>query len=275
MMMDALRRIQEKKLALAASGGVSRAAGNAAAYVAPHAVGYTDNTNTPSYGGNQQPGLCFDFQKGMCRRGASCRFAHVYEERNRAANQPYAGNDITAEEIEERLKYTTGDDVEEGMTLDQLKRKAEMARTEERARQLTAMSKRKHHIGDYIPEEDLERFLEKADAITTGRTADLSDYKNYTIMEDNIGHKMLQKAGWKKGTGLGADEQGRLKPVDRDPTAQNDTVGIGITNPTEVKADDDALMQYRKRMSLGYRNRPNPLNNPRRSYGGYNSTGMN
>lgn len=161
MMMDALRRIQEKKLALAASGGVSRAAGNAAAYVAPHAVGYTDNTNTPSYGGNQQPGLCFDFQKGMCRRGASCRFAHVYEERNRAANQPYAGNDITAEEIEERLKYTTGDDVEEGMTLDQLKRKAEMARTEERARQLTAMSKRKHHIGDYIPEEDLERFLEK------------------------------------------------------------------------------------------------------------------
>ena len=140
-------------------------------------------------------------------------------------------------------------------TLDQLKRKAEMARTAERARQLTAMSKRKHHIGDYIPEDDLERFLEKADAITSGREADLSDYKNYTIMEDNIGHKMLQKAGWKQGTGLGADEQGRLKPVDRDATAQNDTLGIGITNPAEVKVGDDALAQYRKRMSLGYKNR--------------------
>ena len=33
-----------------------------------------------------------------------------------------------------------------------------------------------------------------------------------------------------------------------------------------VTADDDAFEQYRKRMMLGYKHRPNPLGNPRKSY---------
>ena len=34
----------------------------------------------------------------------------------------------------------------------------------------------------------------------------------------------------------------------------------------EVEQSDDAFDQYRKRMMLAYRFRPNPLNNPRRTY---------
>jgi hypothetical protein len=37
----------------------------------------------------------------------------------------------------------------------------------------------------------------------------------------------------------------------------------------DVQPEDDAFAQYRKRMQLAYRFRPNPNNNPRRSYDGY------
>jgi splicing factor 4 len=41
---------------------------------------------------------------------------------------------------------------------------------------------------------------------------------------------------------------------------------VGLTATHEVQAGDDAFDQYRKRMQLAYRSRPNPLNNPRRDY---------
>ncbi len=34
----------------------------------------------------------------------------------------------------------------------------------------------------------------------------------------------------------------------------------------EIKEDDDEFEAYRKRMMLGYKYRPNPLGNPRKSY---------
>jgi hypothetical protein len=41
---------------------------------------------------------------------------------------------------------------------------------------------------------------------------------------------------------------------------------VGVTASHEVEEDDDMFDQYRKRMMLAYRFRPNPLNNPRRAY---------
>ena len=47
-----------------------------------------------------------------------------------------------------------------------------------------------------------------------------------------------------------------------------DGAGLGVIGerPNDVKTDDDEFDMYRKRMMLAYKFRPNPLNNPRRSY---------
>lgn len=76
---------------------------------------------------------------------------------------------------------------------------------------------------------------------------------------------MLQKAGWTSGQGLGTAGQGITAPVNRGATSANN-LGVGVTAPTEVAKEDDAVTQYRKRMMLAYKYRPNPLNNPRRPY---------
>ncbi|XP_050368931.1 uncharacterized protein LOC126787037 [Argentina anserina] len=46
-----------------------------------------------------------------------------------------------------------------------------------------------------------------------------------TIDSSNIGFKLLQKHGWKEGTGLGISEQGRLEPVET--YLKNDKLGLG------------------------------------------------
>ena len=42
---------------------------------------------------------------------------------------------------------------------------------------LTEESRGKHHLGDFLPPDELEKFMEKCQAIKDGRTPDLSDYK--------------------------------------------------------------------------------------------------
>ncbi len=46
----------------------------------------------------------------------------------------------------------------------------------------------------------------------------------------------------------------------------NEKLGLGAAAHGEVTEGDDAFELYRKRMQLGYKNRPNPLGNPRKSY---------
>eukprot|EP00250_Pteridium_aquilinum_P005218 c15350_g1_i1 orf=91-363(+) len=45
------------------------------------------------------------------------------------------------------------------------------------------------------------------------------------LTPSNVGFQLLQKSGWKEGSGLGAAEQGRLEPVD--VFIKNDKRGIG------------------------------------------------
>lgn len=40
---------------------------------------------------------------------------------------------------------------------------------------------------------------------------------------------------------------------------KKDHLGVGASQPGEVTPDDDIYDQYKKRMMLGYRHRPNPL----------------
>ena len=45
------------------------------------------------------------------------------------------------------------------------------------ASKLTSHGRGKHHLGDFLPPDELEKFMEKCQAIKEGRTPDLSDYK--------------------------------------------------------------------------------------------------
>ena len=88
----------------------------------------------------------------------------------------------------------------------------------EKAQELTQKGKGKHHIGDFLPPDELKKFSAKVKAVK-GETSldnyDFSDYAEHKIQEDNIGYKMLKQAGWQEGMGLGSQGQGITAPVDR------------------------------------------------------------
>ncbi|XP_063075873.1 SURP and G-patch domain-containing protein 1 [Engraulis encrasicolus] len=144
-------------------------------------------------------------------------------------------------------------------------RKMEMDKTREWAESLTDMGKGKHFIGDFLPPDELERFMETFKALKEGRDPDYSEYKEFKLTVENIGFQMLMKMGWKEGDGLGSDGQGIKAPVNKGTTAV-DGAGFGVDRPAELNKGDDEYDAFRKRMMLAYRFRPNPLNNPRRPY---------
>eukprot|EP01041_Mallomonas_annulata_P009651 gene9651-20065_t len=153
----------------------------------------------------------------------------------------------------------------DGGTWEHRKRAKEMLNTAAKNLELTMLASGKHHMADFLPKEELDKFLNKADAITSGKTIETeSDFSNFKIEENNIGFQMLQKAGWSAGEGLGADSTGIAEPINM--SGSSEVLGIGVQATHEVNQDDTAFDQYRKRMMLAYRFRPNPLNNPRRDY---------
>ncbi|KAJ8784206.1 hypothetical protein J1605_008536 [Eschrichtius robustus] len=144
-------------------------------------------------------------------------------------------------------------------------RRMEMDKTREWAEQLTKMGRGKHFIGDFLPPDELEKFMETFKALKEGREPDYSEYKEFKLTIENIGYQMLMKMGWKEGDGLGSEGQGIKNPVNKGTTTV-DGAGFGIDRPAELSKEDDEYEAFRKRMMLAYRFRPNPLNNPRRPY---------
>uniref|UniRef100_A0A8C5TGJ2 SURP and G-patch domain-containing protein 1 n=1 Tax=Malurus cyaneus samueli TaxID=2593467 RepID=A0A8C5TGJ2_9PASS len=137
-------------------------------------------------------------------------------------------------------------------------RRLEMDKTREWAEQLTQMGRGKHFIGDFLPPDELEKFMETFKALKEGREPDYSEYKEFKLTVENIGYQMLMKMGWKEGEGLGSDGQGIKNPVSKGTTAV-DGAGFGIERPAELTKEDDEYEAFRKRMMLAYRFRPNPL----------------
>ncbi|XP_029850492.2 SURP and G-patch domain-containing protein 1 isoform X1 [Ixodes scapularis] len=171
-----------------------------------------------------------------------------------------------ARAVSGNVQYEYDSDEEtDGGTWEHKKRAKEMEKTRARADELTVMGKGKHHIGDFLPPEELERFMEKYDALKEGRPPDLSDYREFKLTEQNVGYQMLQRLGWAEGQGLGTDGAGITAPVNKG-LQPVDNAGLGQGRPDDVSAGDDEYEAYRKRMMLAYRFRPNPLNNPRRPY---------
>ncbi|KAI4323381.1 hypothetical protein L6164_022993 [Bauhinia variegata] len=129
---------------------------------------------------------------------------------------------------------------------------------------LQASGKKGHHMGDYIPQEELEKFMASCNDVAAQKAAKEAADKA-KIQADNVGHKLLSKMGWKEGEGLGSSKKGISDPITAGNVKMNN-LGVGAQNPGEVTEEDDIYEQYKKRMMLGYRYRPNPLNNPRKAY---------
>nr|XP_020139438.1 SURP and G-patch domain-containing protein 1-like [Microcebus murinus] len=94
-------------------------------------------------------------------------------------------------------------------------RRMEMDKTREWAEQLTKMGRGKHFIGDFLPPDELEKFMETFKALKEGREPDYSEYKEFKLTVENIGYQMLMKMGWKEGEGLGSEGQGIKNPVNK------------------------------------------------------------
>lgn len=162
-----------------------------------------------------------------------------------------------------RYEYDSDEEVEGG-TWEHKRRLAEMEKTKELAEQLTERGRGKHHLGHFLPPEELAKFMEKFQAVQEGRTVDESDYKEFKIAESNVGYRMLQKFGWQEGKGLGLGGVGITAPINA--ARRNEAQGLGASKPDDLTSEDNEYDAYRKRMMLAYRFRPNPLNNPRRAY---------
>lgn len=113
-----------------------------------------------------------------------------------------------------KYEYDSDEDTTAG-TWEHKLRQQEMEATQLWADALTKSSQGKHHIGDFLPPEELKKFMEKYEAQKQNKTPDLSDYKEYKLKEDNVGFQMLQKLGWKEGTGLGSSGSGIMEPVNK------------------------------------------------------------
>ncbi|OEL26385.1 SURP and G-patch domain-containing protein 1-like protein, partial [Dichanthelium oligosanthes] len=117
--------------------------------------------------------------------------------------------------------------------------------------------KKGHHMGDFIPPEEFEKFMARCNN-AEAQKATKEAAEKAKIQADNIGHKLLSKMGWREGEGLGSERRGRSDPI-MAGDVKKDHLGVGAVQPGEVTSEDDIYEQYKKRMMLGYRYRPNPL----------------
>ena len=167
-----------------------------------------------------------------------------------------------------KMEYDSDEDTEGG-TWEHRKRMKEMEKTQAVMAKLTEQGAGKHHIADFLPEEENRRFMERVVAAREGRkVAPREDYAAHKLTSDNKGYKMVEEGGWHEGQGLGYHAQGIKAPINRSDLRGN-REGLGVTKPTEPAKEDDLFDLYRKRCMLAYRHRPNRLNNPRRGYDGY------
>lgn len=170
--------------------------------------------------------------------------------------------------------------VVEGGSWEHRKRAKEMKATAQKNFELTLLASEKHHIADFLPADELNKFIKKSTAVAKGEALPVeSDYAKHKLERDNVGFQLLQRAGWTEGSGLGSSNNNAsastsmstdklIEPVNIPSSANRGNVntGIGVVASQEVSEGDDEFDSYRKRMMLAYRFRPNPLNNPRRDY---------
>ena len=127
------------------------------------------------------------------------------------------------------------------------------------------------HVGNLLPAEEMAKYTT---LLPGGKKEEKKEDTDKTVLDaTNAGYKMLSKMGWKAGKGLGAKEDGKVAPVgaakaasDKSGAAAGSAHGVGSQHTWDLDGSEDVFEQYRKRMMLGYRHRPNPNGNPRKLY---------
>lgn len=117
-----------------------------------------------------------------------------------------------AEKGKFKYDYDSDEDVEGG-TWEHKLRKAEMEATKAYSEASSAVNHSRHHIGDFLPPEELKRFMDQYDK--KKRNEPQTDYQENKLTEENKGFQMLQKLGWKEGEGLGASGSGIVEPINK------------------------------------------------------------
>lgn len=120
-------------------------------------------------------------------------------------------------QMKEKYDYDSDEDVDGG-TWEHKRRMQEMEKTKERAHFVTESNQGKHHIGDFLPPDELSNFLRQWQSLKEGKSPALQNHKDYDhfkrIASDNIGFQMMQRMGWTDGQSLGADStSGITQPI--------------------------------------------------------------
>jgi hypothetical protein len=156
------------------------------------------------------------------------------------------------------------DGVIEDGTWEHRKRAKEMLATALKSDTSALLASGQHHISDFLPKEELDKFLKKA----KGEVVSEEAYADKKLDNSNVGYQLLERGGWSEGTGLGnkSSNSSIVNPIGPQSSSGVAGAGVGVKPEHEVAEGDDEFDSYRKRMMLSYRFRPNPLNNPRRDY---------
>jgi hypothetical protein len=127
----------------------------------------------------------------------------------------------------------TVEDAEEGIidggTWEHRKRAAEMLKTAQTSLELTQAGTGAHHMADFLPKQELENFLGRAKAASSGQLLE-AQARGAKIDSRNLGFQMMQKAGWTEGQGLGASATGAVNPVAANMGMQNAGVGTEVVS---------------------------------------------
>jgi len=112
---------------------------------------------------------------------------------------------IMAAAGKKQMEYDS-DEETEGGTWEHKARMAEMAKTAPDACKLTEVAEEagKHHIGDFLPPEELSKFMNKYKAMRSGTAWDNSEYQENRLGQSNLGFKMLRnhcanRKVWQRG----------------------------------------------------------------------------
>jgi len=108
--------------------------------------------------------------------------------------------------------------------------------------------RQKYGEADPVPvnrsKERFNREIEKQASMA--QTYQASTVASMPISEGNIGNKLLQKMGWKAGSGLGKTNQGRTEIIETEQRVSN--AGLGSKSSSYGAGPGDDYKTYIKKM---------------------------